>query len=337
MASTVENDVTARPGDGPLLFARAIDQTGRTCELDWDTVRAWEPKNDGDVMWVHLDRDVDGVDGWLRDGLKLSEATVDALTSNENRPRAFREGNALATILRGVDQNPGANPEDLVSMQIWADPTRVITLRRRRLQAPFDVLAMLEAATEPYTAGDLVTKLVEQMVDRLSRSILDMNDRIDELENAGDDIPVETVLTAIADIRRKCLALKRYMSPQHEALLRIGRDAPGWLSESNRLAIRETIDQLHRYIEDIDVSKESALVLQDDINNKAAAQTNKTSYLLSIVAAIFLPLGFLTGLFGMNLGGMPGANSHQAFWIACACMTGIIVAQLAIFKRLKWL
>jgi zinc transporter len=78
-------------------------------------------------------------------------------------------------------------------------------------------------------------------------------------------------------------------------------------------------------------------VLQDDLNNRAAAQTNKTSYLLSIVAAIFLPLGFITGLLGMNVGGMPGVNAHDGFWIACAAMAVLVAVQLFVFRKLRWL
>jgi len=338
------DDQTTSP-DGPVIFARAFAGDGSSRPIDWAQVRSWQPQVDGELLWVHLDReaDVDGVATWLRGDLRLSDATIAALTSNQNRPRAFREGDALATILRGVDGDaPGdgnGDSADMVAMQIWADAHRVVTLRRRRLQAPKDVLAEIDAAQMGrITVGDLVTRLVEQTVARIGGVVLDMNDRIDQLEASCDgSVRIEDVLTAIAQIRRQCLALKRHMSPQHEALIHIAREAPDWLSADNRAAIRETIDQLHHYLEDIDVSKESAIVLQDDLNNRAAAQTNKTSYLLSIVAAIFLPLGFLTGLLGMNVGGMPGVNTHAAFWIACGGMTALVAVQLVVFRRLRWL
>ena len=277
---------------------------------------------------------------WLGEttsGLGLSEATVEALTSSENRPRAFREGGTLVTILRGINFNPDAQPEDMVAMQMWCDGTRVVTLRRQRLQTPFDVLATIEGGRGPRTAGDLFTELVEQTVAKMNRSIVDMNDRIDELEEADDDDPVDEILDTIADIRRNCLALKRYMSPQHEALLQITRDPPAWLSDTNRRDIRETIDRLSRYIEDLDVSKESALVIQDDINNRAAAQSNKTMYMLSIIAAVFLPLTFFTGLLGINVGGIPGAHSNDGFWTTVAILGGVIAIQIAIFRKLRWL
>ena len=327
--------------DGPVIFARAFTADGAPRPVGWAEVRSWRPQADGELLWVHLDRkaDADGVAAWLSDDLRLSGATVDAITSNQNRPRAFREGDALATILRGVNSDDEGDRTDMVAMQIWADANRVVTLRRRRLQAPKDVLAEIEAeGGGGITVGDLVTRLVERTVARIGGVVLDMNDRIDQLEASCDGAArVEDVLTAIAEIRRNCLALKRHMSPQHEALIHIAREAPAWLSDDNRAAIRETIDQLHHYLEDIDVSKESAIVLQDDLNNRAAAQTNKTSYLLSIVAAIFLPLGFLTGLLGMNVGGMPGVNTHDAFWIACGGMVLLVAVQFVVFKKLKWL
>jgi len=333
--------MTTTPPEGepasPVIFARAIAPDGMSRHMAWGEIVGWKPSRPGDLLWVHLERNAGGVSEWLRDGLHLSSATIDAITSNQNRPRAFRDGNALATILRGVNSSDDGKADDLVALQIWADESHVITLRRRRLEAPKDVLAEIEAGAGSVTVGDIVTRLVERTVSHIGDVIIDMNDRIDQLEERCRDTRLDDVLKAISDIRRKCLSLKRHMSPQHDALIQIARNAPDWLSADNREVIRETIDQLHHYLEDIDVTKESALVLQDDLNNRAAAETNKTSYLLSIVAAIFLPLGFLTGVLGMNVGGVPGLTDPHAFWVTCGFMASLATAQLVIFRRLRWL
>ncbi len=213
----------------------------------------------------------------------------------------------------------------------------MISLRRRRLQTPREVLAELEAGEGPKTAGDVLTRILELMVVKMNHSIIDMNEHIDAMEADDDRRDTDGMLNKISEIRRNCLALKRHMSPQHEALVEIQRAAPDWLSMENRADIRETVDRLRRYLEDLDVSKESALVLQDDLNNHAANRMNKTMYMLSIVAAIFLPLGFLTGLLGINVGGMPGVDDSHAFWITVGLLVGVLGAQLYVFKRLKWL
>ncbi len=320
-----------------LLFGVVLDGQGGARDISWAEAQTWEPAHLNETLWLHLDRTVESIPVWLRMVLQLDDSMVDLLISNETRPRAFRDGQTLVAILRGVNFNPGAKPEDMIAMQVWAQNQRVITLRRRRLQTPRDVVGLLNAGTGPKSAGDLVTELIEQLVAKMNRAIVDMNDRIDHLEEEVDADDIEAALDEVGKIRRNCLALKRYMSPQHEALMTINRDAPDWLSEMNKRDVRETIARLHRYLDDLDVSKESALVIQDDLNNRAANQSNRTMYMLSIVAAIFLPLGFITGLLGINVGGMPGVESGSGFWITVIALFVILAVQLYVFRKLKWL
>ncbi|MEE2877877.1 MAG: zinc transporter ZntB [Pseudomonadota bacterium] len=326
------------PPDGPLLFGCTLDGSGGCAPLSWADAQHWAPQSGSDYLWLHLDRAHDGLDDWLEDRLDLNEATAELLLSNETRPRAFREDKALITVLRGINFNPGAEPEDMIAMQIWCDGSRLITLRRRRLQTPRDIHAELLAGKGPETAGDLFSALLERMVAKMSHAIVDMNDHIDAMEDQDEDErDTDAMLTKIAEIRRNCLALKRHMSPQHEALKTIQKNPPAWLSEENLADIRETGERLQRYLDDLDVSKESAIVLQDDLNNRAAARMNQTMYMLSIVAAVFLPLGFITGLLGINVGGVPGVESGNAFWITVGMLVVLMGIQFWIFRKLKWL
>jgi zinc transporter len=322
-----------------LLFGRVLDGRGGARAVNWAGAQAWiaaEPAA-GETLWLHVDRTAPGLVAWLRGVLGASEATAELLVSNETRPRAFAERASLVTVLRGLNLNDGAEPADMIAMQIWADARRVVTFRRRRLQSPRDVLAMIDGGAGPRTAGDLVVELITQLVVKMSVTIHNVNTRIDEMEAATDGGDANSVMGAITDIRRQCLALKRYMAPQHEALVEVQRAAPDWMTAENRDEVRETVDRLRRYLEDLDVSKESVLVLQDDLNNRANSKMNQTTYVLSLVAAIFLPLSFVTGLLGINVGGMPGVASNAAFWITVVLLCGILTIQFLLFRRLKWL
>jgi zinc transporter len=323
--------------ESPLLFGRVLDGKGGGRKIGWEEARCWQPAAPGEVLWLHLQRTAEGMQDWLEQGLGIPEPTAELLVSDETRPRSFREDGSLVATLRGINFNPGAEPEDMVSMQLWADGARVVTLRRMPLQTPRQVLAEIDAGHGPEDAGKLITELVEVMIARMSRSIVDMNEHIDLLEDADIEENADAILAKIATIRRNCLALKRHMSPQHEALERISRDAPAWFEEHDRREIAESIDRLKRYLDDIDISKESALVLQDEIRAGAIARSEQTSYLLTIVATIFLPLSFLTGLLGINVGGMPGVNDGRAFWIVVGLCAVILVAMLVLFRKWKWL
>jgi zinc transporter len=66
-------------------------------------------------------------------------------------------------------------------------------------------------------------------------------------------------------------------------------------------------------------------------------QMNARMYVLSIVAAIFLPLGFFTGLMGINVGGMPRVEDGEAFWVVVAMCVGLMLVLGVIFRWKKWL
>ncbi|MDZ4307673.1 zinc transporter ZntB [Allopontixanthobacter sp.] len=326
-------------GDGPtpLLFGRVLDGKGGGRPIDWTEALDWKPGAPGEVLWVHLDRTRPGVSELLQSELAIPRTTAELLVSHDTRPRAFREGDTLVATLRGINSNPGAQPEDMVSMQLWSDGKRVISLRRNPLQTPRDTLALIDGGTGPGDAGALVTSLIEHMIMRMNRSIVDMNDHIDALEEADGGDTAERVLEEIAIIRRNCLGLQRHMGPQHEALESIARDAPEWFEEHDRREITETIERLRRYLDDINISKESAMVMQDELRARALARSNRTNYLLTIVAAVFLPLSFVTGLLGINVGGMPGVASDHAFWIVVGLCLGVFAVQLFLFWKWKWL
>ena len=171
----------------------------------------------------------------------------------------------------------------------------------------------------------------------MNQTIVDMNLQIDELEEMDIDDHYEKILTKITSIRRNCLALKRHMSPQHEALEQISRDSPDWFEQHDRREIAESIERLRRYLDDIDISKESAVVMQDELRARSLASNEHATYMLTIVAGIFLPLGFLTGLMGINVGGMPGIESSAAFWVVVGVCFAIMGLQLFLFWKWKWL
>lgn len=333
----VEDSFEGHDEADPLLFGRVLDGKGGGRPIDWEAAQDWRPQAAGELLWAHLCRERPGVEEWLRYGLGVPEATARLLTSNDTRPRAFREGEALVATLRGINFNPGAEPEDMVSMQLWCDGARLITLRRLPLQTPRKTLAEIDAGAGPADAGALVTALAKQLINHMNAAIVDMNDEIDRLE--GIEFATrnrETVLAQTAAIRRNCLALQRHMGPQHVALEAISRDAPPWFEEHDRREIAESIERLRRYLHDIDISKESAVVLMDELRALALARSERTNQRLTTVATLFLPLGFVTGLFGINVGGMPMAElpgKPYGFWaVAGGCLT-IALFALWLFRR----
>ena len=101
--------------------------------------------------------------------------------------------------------------------------------------------------------------------------------------------------------------------------------------------LREEGDQLTRHIEDLDLARENALVTQEELMNRVALEQNSRMYLLSVVAAIFLPLTFITGLLGMNVAGLPGTENPRGFIYSALIMLASLAGLVLYFRSRKWL
>lgn len=91
-----------------------------------------------------------------------------------------------------------------------------------------------------------------------------------------------------------------------------------------------------RYVEELSELRERSQILNDEINNAHGRRLNDITYIFSVVATVFLPLGFLTGLLGVNVGGVPGLEYDNGFWVFVGLCALIVIIQVALFKRLKW-
>jgi len=317
-----------------LLHAYRLDGQGGCEALTWsDLPQAGDPQR---PMWIHLDRTAVRARCWLERDSGLNSFLCEALLSDESRPRCtvFPEGTLL--ILRGVNLNPGEDPDDMISLRLWITPTRVISLRRMKVNAIDEVRQALLGGHGPTSLGGLVVMLIEQLIDNMEPVLDELEDFMSELEDAVMEADAK-LRGRISNCRRQVITLRRHIAPQRDALAHLSVEDLEWLTQQQRWHLRESIDQIIRYVENLDVLRERAAVLQDTLLNRVSEQLNRNMYLLSIVTTLFLPLSFVTGLLGINVGGIPGSNSPIAFAIVCGLILMGGGIELWLFKRFRLL
>jgi zinc transporter len=316
-----------------LICAYAFDGSGRAVALDNRALESWT--TDAGWLWIHLDRTKPETELWLRDTAGLEPLAIEALLEEETRPRCVSIGDGLLVILRGVNLNVGADPEDMVSIRVWVDASRVITLRNRRLMAVQDLRDNLEKGDVPASPGALLIDIAAYMIDRMGPVLMDLNETVDELEDQVLEAPGHELRTKLSKNRRQAISLRRFLAPLREVLTRLHTDRTPLFDDMNRNHLREIADRLTRYIEELDSARDRAAITQEELAGRLADEMNKNMYVLSIVAGIFLPLGLLTGLLGINVGGIPGTQNNWAFTIVCVILVGLAVAVLWLFRRFR--
>lgn len=317
-----------------LIVAYRLDGNGGGKEIDWPAIHDWQP-GDG-VLWVHLDRNAEEACAWVRGRNDVDPVTAEALLAEETRPRSFATADGLLVILRGVNLNPDADPEDMVGLRIFADEDTIITIRYRKLMAITDIQGRLQAGQGPKTAGDFLSMIADCLVARMEPVIDTLGETIDTLETQLDTINPKALRGDLRHLRHTAIVLKRYLAPQRDMMGRLQMEQQDWLSQRNRMELREVGDRIARYVEDLEEVRERAAVLQDELINHLSETANRTVYVLTIVAAIMLPLSLITGLLGIKVGGMPGTDDPAAFWIVCLVLLAFGLGQTWLFRRLKW-
>lgn len=316
-----------------LISACILDGRGSAREVDWPEINAWKPE-DG-VLWVHLNRDVEESRHWIEDKSGLGELVAEALMADETRPRAVPMKDGLLVIVRGVTHIPGPEPDELVSIRMWMDGTRIITVRRWQLTATNDIRKALAAGHGPRTTAEFLVAISDGMTASVASAIDGLEDISDALEDQMTAGNPNEIRNQLADIRRQAIHMRRHMGPQREALSHLLTERVAWLNELERAQLREVREQTTRYIEDLDVVRDRCSVSQDQLAARDAQELNKSLYMLTVVTALFLPLTFITGLLGMNVGGLPGQDYPLGFLIWCVILAVVAVLEILIFRRLK--
>jgi len=316
-----------------LIAAYILDGKGGGKRVGWKEIQQWTPTSG--LLWVHLKFEAPEAQRWIREESQLDDVVGDALLADESRPRITTFDDGVLVALRGVNLNPGADPEDMVSLRMWAEKNRIITTRRRKLMSVADLCSAVEKGKGPRTSGEFLEDVADRLMVRMGGVIDELEDKAAELEEAVLTEESHELRPMLASIRRDAINLRRYMAPQREAIARLQGEKISWLAEEDRVRLRETYDRLTRYIEDLDAARERAAVTQEELISRLSEQMDNRMYVLSIVAAIFLPLGFLTGLLGINVGGIPGSEYKAAFFVFCLLLVALVVIEVIIFKRKK--
>lgn len=318
-----------------LVCAFLLDGEGGGEALDWSSIDKWDSSQG--MLWIHLDSKNPETQSWLLNKSNISPLTCESLLEQETRPRNISTGDGLLLILRGVNCNPGADPEDMVAIRMLVTENRIITIRYRRILAIQDIRENVTSGKGPRSAGEFIVMVSERIADRMGDVISDIDDKAGDLEDSVLTGESRELRTEIANLRRMTIGLRRYIAPQRDVLARLLHDRIPWINEVDRAHLREIAERTARFVEDIDSVRDRSAITHEELNNKLSEQMNKAMYTLSIIAAIFLPLGLITGLLGINVGGIPGTESMWAFAIVTATLFVLGIGLMIWFKKIKWL
>ena len=324
-----------------LIFAYVLDGKGGGRLVGWEEIREWRPGVE--EIWIHLDRAGNDSRQWLENDSGIDPNVVMGLLAEATRPDLHVFNNGISMNLRGINMNEGAQLDDMVWVEMWVEPGRIVTTRHRHINAIQQVRDDLERRVGPRTVGDLIVDIADGLIRNINVTAESLESSIAELESVvvaerGRDRQQQLKHDPeLPRLRRESIRIRRYLTPQLEVLSRAGVESSLPFSEVERTRLKIINDRLVRIVEDLDAIRDRAAVIQDEISRAISERVERTMAMLSVVAAIFLPLGLLTGLLGINTGGIPASGQWWGFPAVVVILILFAIGEVWLFRRIKWL
>jgi zinc transporter len=271
-------------------------------------------------VWVHLEGRDHADLARIKGHRDIPEVAASALVATATRPRCDPIGDGAIVNLRGVGDCDPMDSDCLVSIRFWVTRNKVTTLSRRTMGATATVVAKMEAG-KVRDSGDLVAAFAWAISTQLGPEISRLGDALDDVESAMEETRLHRLRREITAVRSEAIGFRRFVAPDRDALHTLAAQEFDWLAQDDRLHIVEAADRFARMAEELEAVRERAALLHEQITDLRAEQVDHRALYISIVAFIFLPLTFITGLLGMNVEGIPYAQHPYAFWgVAAFCV-----------------
>ncbi len=314
----MESKATSLPvggilGETPFLWTIVFEESGAGSLASFG---APPDLASGKLTWAHINLSDMRGRHWIESQNILTEEARELLTGPATPQRLHASGEALWGALIDYSQEFGhleeeVSTENLTQLRFAVGPGYFITARLRPSRSAAAVQRGVIRGRLFTSAYDLVEAVVDESmeamdgaIDRLARNLDEVEDRV-----LDDDI---------RDERRRLGVLRRALIRAHReiggALRVVSRfDPKGQSAPAAQAVVQQFAFRLDSCNQEVQAAEQRARLLQDEIVSKLTTETNRQLYVLTILSTLLLPPTLITGVFGMNVGGLPFSEGPSGF------------------------
>jgi len=286
--------------------------------------------------WIDVLVDDQGVDQLMQlgDDLGLDHLGLRDAVDDRDLPKVDDFEDHLLVVLHGLSD------EEIVTYQVTCFLTEscLVTIRRHASPA-IDALWEHVQRTSDLSTGspdELLARLADLLTQRHMAVVEVFDHSVDELiEDALGAEP--TLIADVTQMRSELARVRRVVQPQREALDVLRRSRSPLITAAGQRRFADVFDLAYRTSQGFDAARTALAEVLDAYRGAEARQATEVNKVLTVYAAIMLPLSLIAGIFGMNFADMPGFGNDQGWIYAFAAMLVIAIGSLAVFGALGWI
>lgn len=288
-----------------------------------------------ELEWINLDLTNSGDVSWLKRDSGLGEHIVKRIIERRETIVRFQLGEG--TIARILYAKLGKDPSDdqIGDLGFWIEARRVVTFRRGPPGSLIDGLEVeFGSDGAPSTAWEFFASAVSCVTDHIEKNLTLLESTVDRLEDRmlqrGATMPIDE----LAALRKRFIYVRRYKAPLAGLVDTIAGGDVLDMDEETRSELKDAAASLMQSQRLSELYIERANNVHEYFENQLSDRLDKATFRLTIVATLFLPATFITGLLGINVAGIPGAqHPPYAFWLVCLSLVVLAIVSAVIVSR----
>lgn len=297
---------------------------------------------DEGVYWINVDglNDVTVVE-YLGRLFQIHPLIQEDILNTHQRPKLIEHEDYLYLVCKAINVDEGLDPAftyEQISILLLSNC--VLTFKEKsdnRFSAIYKRLQKKHSRFRENGADYLAYALLDIIVDDFFRVEDCLEESILVIEDQLLETSAKNALKAAHQLRRELITIRKVIAPLRDLIGRIRQAENNLVEEKTLHYFDDVYDHVLRVLDAVESHREQIVVMQDIYLNSLSNKMNETIQVLTVFATIFIPLTFITGIYGMNFRDMPELTwpwAYPALWLLFVLITA---ALLVYFKKKKWL
>ncbi len=318
---------------GGLVWGYRFSESGEAELLQGPALREALEKQEV-WLWLNFDLGDEKTAAAIAKLPHLPAAAVALLLSKDDRQHIESFGQMIGGVIADYERGESPDVRRIVRWNFVMAPHLFVSARRE----PGHTLRQLSQDVQTGRRVPDVLRLFDALIHEFSSATFfllnDLTNRLDEMEEHLLD-QKEVGYEALGLVRRRLVRLHRHAVPLRAVLIHMLTDPPDWFDSKAIADCQRVADRMDSLADDLEALQERAHTLQDELKAREAEKTNNRLTVLSIVSALLLPPTFITGMFGMNVSGLPFETQQHGFWFASGLMVASVAGMLVVLRRVR--
>jgi len=326
------------PAANGLISGFRFDANGVAQPCDLSQARDWlqggEQSAAGGFVWLHFSLSDAAAQSWMPAHLPLTPEYFEALHEGSRSTRLEHAQDDLLAVVNDVAYEFSFDPGQIATLWASVSQRLVVTARIHPLRSIDRLRTAVVRGDRIASPVALLNHLMADQGDVLVRIVRESTARVDAIEDSLLRERARNQRRELGQLRRVLVRLQRLLAPEPAALFRLLRQPPAWIPDDDLDEIRQSTEEFSLVLRDLASLQERIKLLQEELAAQVGEQTNRNLFTLTMVTVLALPINITTGLFGMNVGGIPLADRPSGFAVVVGLVFGVTgLAVWLAFRR----